>query len=65
MATVLKRPDSGPLSPILSMAAIPASTVGDSSPAEAWKTRTLTFAPPGGEGRDNVVAIRSFSPGSG
>lgn len=65
VATVLKRPDSGPLSPIFSMAAMPASTVGGSSPAEAWNTRTLTSDPPGGEGRDNVVAILSFSPGSG
>jgi hypothetical protein len=34
---------------------MPAFTVGDSWIAEAWKTSTLTFAPPGGEGRDNVV----------
>ncbi|MFD9292324.1 hypothetical protein ACFWBV_29415 [Streptomyces sp. NPDC060030] len=44
---------------------MPASTVAGSSPAEAWNTSTLTFAPPGGEGRDNVVATRSFSPGFG
>ena len=45
------------------MAAIPASTVGDSSVAEAWKTSTLTLAPPGGDGRDNVVAIDCVSTG--
>lgn len=36
----------------------------DSSVAEAWNTSTLTLAPPGGEGRDNVVA-RICGPGSG
>ncbi|MFJ5222537.1 hypothetical protein [Streptomyces sp. NPDC088400] len=38
---------------------MPASTTGDSSVAEAWKTRTLTFSPPGGDGRDNVVDVGS------
>jgi hypothetical protein len=38
---------------------MPASTVGDSSVAEAWKTRTLTLSPPGGDGTDNVVDIGS------
>ncbi|MEV7867898.1 hypothetical protein AB0P17_17750 [Streptomyces sp. NPDC088124] len=34
-------------------------TTGDSSVAEAWKTSTLTFWPPGGDGRDNVVGAGS------
>lgn len=38
---------------------MPASTVGDSSVAEAWNTRTLTFLPPGGDGKDNVVGTGS------
>lgn len=45
----------GPVSPMLSTAAMPASTVGDSAVADPWKTSTRTFAPPGGDGRDNVV----------
>ncbi|MEI5034459.1 hypothetical protein RB201_22335 [Streptomyces sp. S1A(2023)] len=66
VATVANRPDSGPLSPILSIAAIPASVYGASSPAEAWKTNTLTcLAEPGGVGKDNVVAIFSTRARSG
>ncbi|GGT05615.1 hypothetical protein GCM10010271_04760 [Streptomyces kurssanovii] len=56
MASVLNRLAAGPVSPMVSIAAIPASTAGDSAVAEPWKTSTFTFAPPGGDGRDNVVA---------
>ncbi|GHF30716.1 hypothetical protein GCM10017776_56410 [Streptomyces griseoluteus] len=51
-----------------SMASIPASTVGDSSAAEAWKTSTLTCLPPGGEGRadacgsGNGLAVAAVPP---
>ncbi|MEU6817952.1 hypothetical protein [Streptomyces sp. NPDC046860] len=34
---------------------MPASTVGDSSVAEAWKTSTFTFWPPGGDGSDDAL----------
>ncbi|GAA2231487.1 hypothetical protein GCM10010232_17550 [Streptomyces amakusaensis] len=59
MALVANRPPAGPLSPMDSIAAMPASTAGDSAVAEAWKTSTVTSAPPGGEGRDNVVRLGS------
>ncbi|GGU22945.1 hypothetical protein GCM10010274_06580 [Streptomyces lavendofoliae] len=62
MASVRNRCAVGPDRPIDSIAAIPASTAGDSAVAEAWKTSTRTSAPPGGEGKDNVV--RAPGPGS-
>ncbi|GGS04766.1 hypothetical protein GCM10010284_42260 [Streptomyces rubiginosohelvolus] len=66
MATVVYRWASGPDSPIFSIAAIPASVYGASSPADAWKTSTFTwFFAPGGDGRDNVVAIFSTRARSG
>jgi hypothetical protein len=55
VASVRNRWAAGPDPPIDSTAAIPASTVGDSAVAEAWKTSTRTSAPPGGDGTDNVV----------
>ena len=51
VATVLKRLAAGPDWPMASMASIPALTAGVSSVADAVKTRTLTFSPPGGDGR--------------
>ncbi len=66
VATVVNRCPSGPESPIFSIAAIPASAYGASSPADAWNTSTLTwFFAPGGDGRDNVVAIFSTRARSG
>lgn len=59
VASVLKRPAAGPARPMASMASIPAFTIGDSSVAEAWNTRTLTFWPPGGDGSANAVGDAS------
>ena len=51
MASTLKRWPPGPVSPIFSMASIPALTTGDRPrPPRPWKTSTRTFAPPGGDG---------------
>ncbi|GHF22816.1 hypothetical protein GCM10018789_61220 [Streptomyces werraensis] len=57
VAVTVKRWFSGPVCPILSIAAIPAFTSGDSSPpaAEPWNRSTRTFAPPGGDLMDIVV----------
>ncbi|GGK87685.1 hypothetical protein GCM10010094_56040 [Streptomyces flaveus] len=54
----MKRWFAGPVSPISSIASIPALTTGDSSPpaAEPWKSSTRTFALPGGDLIDIVVS---------
>ncbi|GAB2920199.1 hypothetical protein GCM10027028_17110 [Streptomyces sundarbansensis] len=63
---MVNRRASGPVSPIFSIAAIPALVYGASSPADAWNTSTFTWLfAPGGDGRDNVVAIFSTRARSG